>query len=134
MSPPGGDTNAALATAPGRGGIGIVRVSGPGCARVATGVVGRAPVPRQAEPHSFRDAGGSMLDFGLALFFPAPRSYPGGDVLELHGHGGPVLMDLVLARVLELGARAASPGEFTQRDVLNDKLDLPQAAAAAHPY
>jgi tRNA modification GTPase len=131
MSPSVGDTIAAISTAPGRGGIGIVRVSGPGCARVATGVVGRAPVPRQAELHSFRDAGGSIIDFGLALFFPAPHSYTGEDVLELHGHGGPVVMDLLLARVLELGARAASPGEFTQRAFLNDKLDLAQAEAVA---
>ena len=131
MSTPGTETIAAISTAPGRGGIGIVRVSGPGCARVAAGVIGRAPVPRHAELHSFCDAAGGIIDFGLALFFPAPHSYTGEDVLELHGHGGPVIMDLLFARVLELGARAAMPGEFTQRAFLNDKLDLAQAEAVA---
>jgi len=131
MSTAGTETIAAISTAPGRGGIGIVRVSGPGCARVAAGVIGRAPVPRHAELHSFCDAEGGIIDFGLALFFPAPHSYTGEDVLELHGHGGPVVMDLLFARVLELGARAATPGEFTQRAFLNDKLDLAQAEAVA---
>jgi tRNA modification GTPase len=131
MNPTTGDTIAAISTAPGRGGIGIVRVSGPGCARVATGVLGCSPAPRSAELHPFRDAQGDTIDFGLALFFPEPNSYTGEDVLELHGHGGPVVMDLLLARVLELGARAAAPGEFTQRAFLNDKLDLAQAEAIA---
>ncbi len=126
-----GDTIAALATAPGRGGIGIIRVSGPACTAIATGVLGRVPAPRSAELHRFRDAQGDTIDFGLALFFTAPQSYTGEDVLELHGHGGSVVMDLLLARVLGLGARAAAPGEFTQRAFLNDKLDLAQAEAIA---
>jgi len=125
------DTIAAIATAPGRGGIGIVRISGPGCARVAAGILERAPVPRRAELHRFRDARGEVIDAGLAVFFPAPHSYTGEDVLELHGHGGPVVLDLLMSRVLELGARAAAPGEFTQRAFLNDKVDLAQAEAIA---
>ncbi len=131
MRPYAADTIAAIATAPGRGGVGIVRVSGPGCTNVAIGILGRAPAPRLAELHRFRDAQSDTIDFGLALFFAGPRSYTGEDVLELHGHGGPVVMDLLLARVLELGARAAEPGEFTQRAFLNDKLDLAQAEAIA---
>jgi len=125
------ETIAAISTPPGRGGIGIVRVSGPGCAGVALGVLGRAPLPRRAHLHAFRDVQGGTIDYGLALYFPAPHSYTGEDVLELHGHGGPVVMDLLLARVLELGARTATPGEFTQRAFLNDKLDLAQAEAIA---
>ena len=125
------ETIAAISTAPGRGGIGIVRVSGPGCVKVALGVLGREPVPRRADLHAFRDAQGATIDFGLALYFQAPHSYTGEDVLELHGHGGPVVMDLLLARVLELGARPATPGEFTQRAFLNDKVDLAQAEAIA---
>jgi tRNA modification GTPase len=126
-----GDTIAAIATPTGRGGIGIVRVSGTGSQAVALGLLGRTPAPRLAEMHRFRDAQGGAIDVGLALFFPAPHSYTGEDVLELHGHGGPVVMDLLLARVLELGPRAAGPGEFTQRAFLNDKLDLAQAEAVA---
>jgi tRNA modification GTPase len=125
------DTIAAIATAAGRSGIGIVRVSGPGCVAIALGVLGRTPAPRVAAMHRFRDSQGGTVDAGLALFFPAPHSYTGEDVLELHGHGGPVVMDLLLARVLELGARPAGPGEFTQRAFLNDKLDLAQAEAVA---
>jgi tRNA modification GTPase len=131
MTPTPGETIAAISTATGRGGIGIVRVSGPACAKVAIGLLGRAPVPRQAALHAFRDAQNDVIDFGLALYFSAPHSYTGEDVLELHGHGGAVVMDLLLARVLELGARAAGPGEFTQRAYLNDKLDLAQAEAIA---
>jgi tRNA modification GTPase len=125
------DTIAAIATAPGRGGIGIVRVSGPGCRAVAEALLGRLPAPRAAELHHFLDAAGEPIDEGLALYFPGPASFTGEDVLELHGHGGPVVMDLLLRRVLELGARAAAPGEFTQRAFLNDKLDLAQAEAVA---
>ncbi len=125
------DTIAAIATPSGRGGIGIVRVSGPRSQAIALGVLGRMPVPRRAQVHRFRDAQGGAIDAGLALFFTAPHSYTGDDVLELHGHGGPVVMDLLLARVLELGARAAGPGEFTQRAFLNDRLDLAQAEAVA---
>src|SRR5262245_28871942 len=94
------ETIAAISTAHGRSCIGIVRVSGPGCGGVALGVLGRALQPRRAELHAFRDARGGTIDFGLALYFPAPHSYTGEDVLELHGHGGPVVMDLLLARVL----------------------------------
>ena len=124
-------TIAAIATAPGRGGIGIVRVSGRDCRSIAQALLGRLPDPRVAELHRFLDAAGDAIDEGLALFFPAPASFTGEDVLELHGHGGPVVMDLLLRRVLELGARAAKPGEFTQRAFLNDKLDLAQAEAVA---
>jgi tRNA modification GTPase len=125
------DTIAAVATAPGRGGIGIVRVSGPDCRHIAVALLGRAPAPRTAELHRFREAAGEPIDEGIALYFPAPASFTGEDVLELQGHGGPVVMDLLLRRVLELGARAAGPGEFTQRAFLNDKLDLAQAEAVA---
>jgi tRNA modification GTPase len=125
------DTIAAIATAPGRGGIGIVRVSGRACRRIAEGLLGRVPAPRVAELHRFRDAEGEPIDEGIALYFPGPASFTGEDVLELQGHGGPVVMDLLLGRVLELGARAAEPGEFTQRAFLNDRLDLAQAEAVA---
>ena len=131
MTPSTGDTIAAVSTAPGRGGIGIVRVSGPGCRSIAEIVVGRVPEPRVAELHRFLDAAGDPIDEGIALFFPAPNSFTGEDVLELQGHGGPVVMDLLLRRILALGARAAQPGEFTQRAFLNDKLDLAQAEAVA---
>lgn len=125
------DTIAAIATAPGRGGIGIVRVSGPGTRAIAEQVLGRVPEPRRAELHAFRDADGTPIDEGLALFFPGPGSFTGEDVLELHGHGGPVVLDLLLHRLLELGARNAAAGEFSQRAFLNDKLDLAQAEAIA---
>ena len=124
-------TIAAVATAPGRGGIGIVRVSGSGCRAIAEALLGHVPAPRVAELHRFLDAAGEPIDEGIALYFPAPASFTGEDVLELQGHGGPVVMDLLLRRVLELGARAAEPGEFTQRAFLNDKLDLAQAEAVA---
>jgi len=125
------ETIAAVATAQGRGGIGIVRVSGSGCRSIAEALLGRVPEPRVAELHRFLDATGEPLDEGIALYFPGPASFTGEDVLELQGHGGPVVMDLLLRRVLELGARAAEPGEFTQRAFLNDKLDLAQAEAVA---
>ena len=131
MSHAAGDTIAAISTAPGRAGIGIVRVSGPGCAAVALGLLGRIPEPRHAELCRFRDAADATIDRGLALLFTAPSSYTGEDVLELHGHGGTVVIDLLLARVLELGARPARPGEFTERAYLNGKLDLAQAEAVA---
>jgi len=131
MNPSTDDTIAAVSTAPGRGGIGVVRVSGPKTRHIAQALLGRVPVPRRAELHSFMDADGAPIDTGLALFFPAPRSFTGQDVLELHGHGGPVVMDLLLQRLLALGARLATPGEFTQRAYLNDKLDLAQAEAIA---
>jgi tRNA modification GTPase len=125
------DVIAAIATPPGRGGIGVVRVSGPDLSRVVEGVVGHALQPRVATLASFIDAGGEVLDQGLALWFPAPASYTGEAVLELQGHGGPTVLGLILKRCLELGARLALPGEFTKRAFLNDKLDLAQAEGVA---
>lgn len=126
-----GTTIAAIATPPGRGGIGIVRLSGPLVSQIALELLGDVPEPRRAALRTFRDASGDMLDGGLAIYFPAPASFTGEDVLELHGHGGPVVMDLLLARCVELGARVAEPGEFSRRAFLNDKLDLTQAEAIA---
>jgi tRNA modification GTPase len=125
------DTIAAIATPPGRGGVGMVRVSGTLVPTIANQLLGDVPEPRRAALRMFRDAAGEMLDSGLALYFPGPNSFTGEDVLELHGHGGPVVMDMLLARVLSLGARNAQPGEFTQRAFLNDKIDLTQAEAIA---
>lgn len=125
------DTIAAIATAPGKGGVGIVRVSGPAACSIAEALLGGCPKPRYAEYLSFRDGDGTVLDQGLALFFPNPHSFTGEDVLELQGHGGPVVLDLLLARCLSLGARLARPGEFSERAFLNDKLDLAQAEAIA---
>lgn len=125
------DTIAAIATPPGRGGIGVIRISGSAVPEIAREILGDLPEPRYAALRVFRDSNGEMLDGGLALYFPAPASFTGEDVLELHGHGGPVVMDLLLARTLELGARLAQPGEFSQRAFLNDKLDLTQAEAIA---
>ena len=126
-----GDTIAAIATAPGRGAVGIVRVSGPGVPGLIQAVVGHDLAPRHAEVVEFKSESGIPIDQGLALYFPAPRSYTGEHVLELHGHGGPVVQRLLLQRVLALGARAAEPGEFTQRAFLNNKLDLAQAEGVA---
>jgi tRNA modification GTPase len=131
MNTPSTDTIAAIATAPGRGGIGIVRVSGPHTRAIARTLLGNAIEPRRAELRAFLDAQGSAIDTGLALYFARPRSFTGEDVLELHGHGGPVVLEMLLQRVLELGARAATAGEFSQRAYLNDKLDLAQAEAIA---
>ena len=125
------DTIAAIATAPGRGGVGVVRVSGASLAPVAVALCGRQPLPRQATLASFRAADGSVIDQGLVLYFPAPHSFTGEDVIELQGHGGPVVMQMLLQRCIELGARIAQPGEFSQRAFLNDKLDLAQAEAIA---
>jgi tRNA modification GTPase len=125
------DTIAAIATPPGRGGVGIVRVSGSAVSVIAVALLGKLPNPRQATLRSFCASNGELLDQGIALYFPAPHSFTGEDVLELQGHGGPVVMDLLLARVLELGARLARPGEFSERAFLNDKLDLTQAEAIA---
>ncbi|MBB4817881.1 tRNA modification GTPase [Pseudomonas alcaligenes] len=125
------ETIAAVATAQGRGGVGIVRVSGPQAARIAQAIAGRQLQPRHAHYGPFRDAAGETLDEGLALYFPGPNSFTGEDVLELQGHGGPVVLDLLLRRCLELGARQARPGEFSERAFLNDKLDLAQAEAIA---
>lgn len=128
---PSPDTIAAIATPPGRGGVGVVRVSGAAVPAIIDGVVGRALVPRVATVATFRGQRGEALDRGLALFFPAPRSYTGEHVVELHGHGGPAVLRLVLARCVELGARLAEPGEFTLRAFLNGKLDLAQAEGVA---
>jgi tRNA modification GTPase len=129
------DPIAAIATAPGRGGIGVVRVSGRDLSPVIEALCGRTLAPRTATLLPFRAADGGALDTGLALHFPAPHSYTGEDVLELQGHGGPVVMQLLLERVLEagraIGLRPAEPGEFTRRAFLNDKLDLAQAEAVA---
>ena len=125
------DTIAAIATAPGRAGVGIVRVSGPGAARVAEGIIGGLPSERQASLRTFRDSDGGALDIGVALWFAGPRSFTGEDVLELHGHGGPVVLRGVLERCLALGARLAEPGEFTRRAFVNDRIDLAQAEAIA---
>jgi tRNA modification GTPase len=125
------DTIAAVATPPGRGGVGILRISGPQVPDIAERLLGGLPAARVASLHSFTDAEGETIDQGLSLYFPQPHSFTGEHVLELHGHGGPVVLDLLLARVLELGARQALPGEFSQRAFLNDKLDLAQAEAVA---
>jgi len=125
------DIIAAISTAPGRAGIGVVRISGPSLAGLAMQMLGTTPVPRHATRANFLDAAGSPIDEGIALYFPAPHSYTGEDVLELQGHGGPVVLQMLLARSLELGARIAEPGEFTRRAFLNDKLDLAQAEAVA---
>lgn len=126
-----GDIIAAIATPLGRAGIGIVRVSGPRLAEFALALVGRPLTPRHAVLADFLAADKRVIDYGLALFFRAPHSYTGEDVLELQGHGGPVVLQLVLRRCLELGARLAEPGEFTRRAFLNDKLDLAQAESVA---
>jgi tRNA modification GTPase len=125
------DTIAAIATPPGRGAIGIVRVSGPASSSIARQLTGRALQPRHAHFAAFRRADGSIIDRGIALFFGAPASSTGEDVLELHAHGGPVVLDMLLRRVLEAGAQPAAPGEFTERAFLNGKLDLLQAEAVA---
>jgi tRNA modification GTPase len=125
------DLIAAIATAPGRGGIGVVRVSGGTLVPFAQALLGKAPAARRAIRAAFLDAGGAAIDDGIALYFPAPHSYTGEDVLELQGHGGPVVMRMLLKRCLELGARLAEPGEFTRRAFLNDKLDLAQAESVA---
>ena len=109
----------------------MVRISGPAAPAICTALIGRLPPPRHAQLARFGDADGTPIDHGLCLYFPAPHSFTGQDVVELHGHGGPVVMDLLLARVLALGARQAAPGEFSQRAFLNDKLDLAQAEAVA---
>ena len=125
------DTIAAVATAPGRGGVGIVRVSGPRARALAITLSGREPTPRHAHYGPFHANDGEVIDEGLLLFFPGPHSFTGEDVLELQGHGGPVVLDQLLRRCVELGARLARPGEFSERAFLNDKIDLAQAEAIA---
>jgi tRNA modification GTPase len=122
---------AAIATAPGRGGIGVVRVSGAGLLPFAEALSGKQPLSRRATLCVFNGADGVAIDQGILLYFPAPHSFTGEDVLEIQGHGGPVVLQMLLTRCLELGARVAEPGEFSQRAFLNDKLDLVQAEAVA---
>ena len=130
-SQPNADTIAAIATAPGRGGIGVVRVSGAQVPTIAQVLVGKLPPPRLATLANFIDIDGSVIDQGIVLYFVAPHSFTGEAVLELQGHGGPAVMQRLLARCLEIGARMAQPGEFTRRAYLNDKLDLAQAESVA---
>jgi tRNA modification GTPase len=125
------DVIAAIATAPGRGGIGVVRVSGPSLAGLTMQLIGKIPQPRVATHLAFLGEGGLPIDDGIALYFPAPASYTGDDVLELQGHGGQVVMEMLLRRCLALGARLAEPGEFTRRAFFNEKLDLAQAEGVA---
>lgn len=125
------DTIAAIATPPGRGGIGVVRVSGPDAPRIATALIGPALPPRRAVLADFRDDAGDSIDQGIAILFQPPGSYTGEPVLELQAHGSPTILDLLLARILALGARLARPGEFTERAFLNGRLDLTQAEAVA---
>lgn len=125
------DTIAAIATPPGRGGVGIIRVSGPLAKNISEKILGKLPKPRYADYLPFLDENNETIDSGLALYFVGPNSFTGEDVLELQGHGGPVVMDLLLKRVIDLGARIANPGEFSERAFLNDKVDLAQAEAIA---
>jgi len=127
----GGDTVAAIATPPGRGGIGVVRVSGALARSIANQFTGSVPQPRHATLARFLAADGGVIDEGIALLFAAPHSYTGEDVVELQGHGGPVVMQQLLSRCVELGARVAEPGEFTRRAFLNDRIDLAQAESVA---
>ena len=131
MLPSNADTIVAIATAQGRGGIGVVRVSGQHSATLAREILGKLPVARLATSGNFLDKNGDTLDQGIAIFFPSPHSYTGEDVLELQGHGGTAVLQLVLQRCLDLGTRLAQPGEFTQRAFLNNKLDLAQAESVA---
>jgi len=125
------DTIAAIATPSGRGGVGIIRLSGKNALAISREITGLAPVPRHAHYCDFLDVSGQVLDQGILLYFQAPHSFTGEDVIELQGHGGPVVMDLLLNRCLKLGARLARPGEFSERAYLNDKMDLAQAEAVA---
>lgn len=127
----GADIIAAIATAPGRGGIGVVRISGRDLRPVAKALLGKVPAPRYAVLGNFRDENEAVIDQGIALYFPAPHSFTGEDVLELQGHGGNAVLQLLLRRCFALGARLAEPGEFTKRAFLNDKIDLAQAESVA---
>ena len=124
-------TIAAIATAPGRGGVGVIRISGSNLLPFAFALTGKTPRPRYATLADFKATDGSTIDTGLLLYFPNPHSFTGEDVLELQGHGGPVVLQLLLARCLDLGARLAEPGEFSRRAFLNGKMDLAQAEAVA---
>lgn len=128
---PNVDTIAAIATAQGRGGVGVIRVSGRNVEALTCGILGKLPAARRASYSNFLDANSDILDQGIALYFPAPHSYTGEHVLELQGHGGPAVLQMLLQRCLDLGARLAQPGEFTRRAFLNGKLDLAQAESVA---
>ncbi len=125
------DTIVAVATAPGRGGVGVVRISGKKSAEIVTAICGKLPTPRYAKFTHFRDADNGVMDEGIALYFPGPASFTGEDVVELQGHGSPLVMDRLCQRAVELGARMARPGEFSERAFLNNKMDLAQAEAVA---
>lgn len=125
------ETIAAIATAPGRGGVGIVRISGPLTSKCAEAIIGKLPQPRYAHYGAFKGELGAVIDEGIGLYFAGPHSFTGEDVLELQGHGGPVVLDMLLQRCVQLGCRLARPGEFSERAFLNDKLDLAQAEAIA---
>jgi len=125
------DTIVAAATPPGTGGIGIVRISGPQAADIASRMAGNLPEPRTASHRTFHDAAGNAIDSGLVLYFPGPASFTGESVVELHGHGGPVVVSLLVDAAVACGARIAAPGEFTKRAFLDGKLDLLQAEAVA---
>ena len=126
-----GDTIVAPATPPGRGGVGVVRISGPASRHIAGAIIGAVPAPRRASFARFLDAEGEAVDAGIAILFAGPASFTGEDVLELQGHGGPAVIDRLVRRAIELGARLARPGEFSERAFLNDKIDLAQAEAVA---
>ncbi len=125
------DTIAAIATPPGKGGVGVIRLSGPLAQSVGEQISRRRLTPRQAHYAKFQDSNGDVIDTGLAIYFAAPNSFTGEDVVELQGHGGPVIQDLLLKELLQLGARQARAGEFSERAFLNDKIDLAQAEAIA---
>ncbi|MFA5919728.1 MAG: tRNA uridine-5-carboxymethylaminomethyl(34) synthesis GTPase MnmE [Methylococcaceae bacterium] len=125
------DTIAAIATPPGNGGVGIIRISGTLVTEIAKQLLNKSLIPRHALFSSFIDDDGSVIDSGISLYFPAPASYTGEDILELQGHGGSVVLDMLLRRVISMGARLANPGEFTERAFLNNKIDLAQAEAVA---
>lgn len=125
------DTIVARTTPHGRGGVAIVRLSGPQSGKIATVLAGSLPAPRQAELRSFKNADDQVIDSGLLLFFRAPHSFTGEDIAEFHCHGSPVVVDMLLARAMQLGARMALPGEFSQRAFLNERIDLAQAEAIA---
>ena len=128
---PDAPTIAAIATAPGRGGIGVIRLSGPDVPDLAVQLLGKLPSPRRAEYHEINAEDGALIDQCIVLYFPAPHSFTGEHILELQGHGGPVVLDILMERVLGFGARQARPGEFSERAFLNDKIDLAQAEAIA---
>lgn len=125
------DTIAAAATPPGIGGVGVVRISGAEAKLIASAVVKELPAPRQASLRDFKNSKGLLIDQGLVIYFPAPNTFTGEDVVELHGHGGPVVIDLIVDALIQAGARRAEPGEFSKRAFLNERLDLAQAEAIA---